>query len=165
MAISVTWPAHFAATTFQTNSVAAAGKIETCHHHLQVPKVVVYVYPTPGLMQANKILKMKFCRLLVNRENHENYIPYGSKVVQGKCLANLLFLSVWQKKVWWMYRSAKGLLIVNTTLDGFSFMNHRQFTKVTKLSTHQTFLLYDTSLKNLYMHDMLFLLLQTSAKI
>ena len=38
----------------------------------------------------------------------------------GECLANLLFLSIWQKKVWRMNRSAKGLLIATTTLDGFS---------------------------------------------
>ena len=40
------------------------------------------------------------------------------------------------KKVWQMNRSAKGLLIETTKLDGFSLVNHRQFAK---LSTHQTF--------------------------
>ena len=42
-----------------------------------------------------------------------------------------------------MNRSAKGLLIITTTLDGFSLANHRQFTKFAKLSTRQTFPLYD----------------------
>ena len=48
------------------------------------------------------------------------------------------------EKVWQMNRSAKRLLIVTTTLDGFSLANRRQFTKFTKLSTHQTFPLYGT---------------------
>ena len=46
-------------------------------------------------------------------------------VWQVECLANLLFSNVWQKKVWQMNRSAKGLLIVTTNLDGFSLVNHR----------------------------------------
>ena len=52
-------------------------------------------------------------------------IPYSGKVWQEECLANLLFLSVWRKKVWQINRSAKGLLIVTTTLNGFSLANHR----------------------------------------
>ena len=47
----------------------------------------------------------------------------------------------WQEKVWRMNRSAKGLLIVTTTLDGFSLVNHRRFAKFAKLSTCQTFYL------------------------
>ena len=47
-----------------------------------------------------------------------------------------------EKKVWQMNRSAKGLLIVTTILDDFSLVNHRPFTKFVKLSTCQTFLLY-----------------------
>ena len=39
-------------------------------------------------------------------------------------------------------RSAKGLLIVTTTLDGFSLANCRRFAKFAKLSTRQTFPLY-----------------------
>ena len=46
-------------------------------------------------------------------------------VWQVECLANFLFSNVWQKKVWRMNRSAKGLLIVTTNLDGFSLVNHR----------------------------------------
>ena len=34
---------------------------------------------------------------------------------------------VFGEKVWRMNRSAKGLIIVTTTSDGFSFANHRQF--------------------------------------
>ena len=49
------------------------------------------------------------------------------------------------KKVWRMNRSAKGLLIVTITLDGFSLANHRPFAKFAKLSTRQTILLYSTS--------------------
>ena len=44
-----------------------------------------------------------------------------------------------RKKVWRMNRSAKGLLILTTTLDGFSLTNCRRFAKFTKFSTHQTF--------------------------
>ena len=50
-------------------------------------------------------------------------IPYSGKVWQGECLANLLFSSVWRKKVWRMNSSAKGLLIVTTNLNGFSLAN------------------------------------------
>ena len=55
---------------------------------------------------------------------------------------NLLLLSIWQKKVWRMNGSAKGLLMITTNLDGFSLVNRRRFAKLTKLSTCQTFLLY-----------------------
>ena len=48
---------------------------------------------------------------------------------------NLLFSSIWWKEVWRMNRSV-GLLIITTTLDGFSLANCRQFAK---LSTRQTF--------------------------
>ena len=37
------------------------------------------------------------------------------------------------EQVWRMNRSAKGLLIVTTILDGFSLANHRQFAKFAKL--------------------------------
>ena len=40
-----------------------------------------------------------------------------------------------------MNRSAKGLVMVTTNLYGFSLANGRQ---LAKLSTHQTFPLYDT---------------------
>ena len=39
------------------------------------------------------------------------------------------------EKVWRMNRSAKWLLIVTTTLDGFSLANCRQFAKFTKFSS------------------------------
>ena len=57
--------------------------------------------------------------------------PYSGKVWRGECLVNS---SVWRKKVWQMNRSAKWLLIVTTTLDGFSLANCRQFAKFAKLS-------------------------------
>ena len=38
-----------------------------------------------------------------------------------------------------MNRSAKGLLIVTTTLDGFSLANHTQFAKFTKLSCYTVY--------------------------
>ena len=50
----------------------------------------------------------------------------------------ILFKLLW-KKVWEINRSYKGLLIVTSTLDGFSLVNRRQFDD---LSTHQTFPLY-----------------------
>ena len=40
------------------------------------------------------------------------------------------------KKVWQMYGSAKGLLMITTGLDGFSLANRRQFTKFAKLSRY-----------------------------
>ena len=72
----------------------------------------------------------------------QTVVSHSGKVWRGECLANSLFSSVWQKKVWRMNRSAKELLIVTTTLDGFSLANHRQFAKFVRLSVCQTFLLY-----------------------
>ena len=46
-----------------------------------------------------------------------------------------------EEKVRRMNRSAEGLLIVTTNLDGFSLVNRRRFAKFVKLSTHQTILL------------------------
>ena len=53
------------------------------------------------------------------------YILYSGKVWWGEFLANLLFSSIWWKKVWRMNRSAKGLFIETTNLDDFSLVNHR----------------------------------------
>ena len=69
-------------------------------------------------------------------------LPYSGKVWRAECLANLLFLSVWQKKVWRMNGSAKGLSIVGINLDGFSLANRLRFAKFAKLSPRQTFPLY-----------------------
>ena len=44
----------------------------------------------------------------------------------GESLANWLFSSTWQKKVWQINRSANMLLIVSTDLDGFSLANHER---------------------------------------
>ena len=55
---------------------------------------------------------------------------------------NLLSSSIWREKVWQMNRSAKGLLIVATTLDGFSLANRRRFAKFAKLPPYQPFPLY-----------------------
>ena len=46
------------------------------------------------------------------------------------------------EKVWQMNRSAKGLLMVTISLDGFSLVKYSQFANFAKLSTCQTFLLY-----------------------
>ena len=46
------------------------------------------------------------------------------------------------KKVWQINRSAKGILILTTNLDGFSLVKCKQFAKFIKLSTCQTFPLY-----------------------
>jgi len=54
-------------------------------------------------------------------------------------LANLLVLSIWQKKVWWMNRFSQKVIIVCRNLDGFSLVNQGWFTK---LSPCQTFPLY-----------------------
>ena len=63
-------------------------------------------------------------------------IPYSGKVWQGETLANLLFLSIWRKKVWRMNRIANRLSIVTTNLDGISLVNHGRFAKFAKLSLH-----------------------------
>ena len=63
-------------------------------------------------------------------------IPYSGKVWRAECLANLLFLSVWRKKVWRMNRSAKGLSMVGINLDGFSLANRLRFAKFAKLSRY-----------------------------
>ena len=65
------------------------------------------------------------------------YVPYSRKVWRAECLANLLFLSIWQ-----MNRSAKGLSMVAINLDGFSLVNRLRFVKFAKLSPRQTFPLY-----------------------
>ena len=77
-------------------------------------------------------------------KNVQDYIPYSGKVWRAECLANLLFLSVWRKKVWRMNGSAKGLSMVGINLDGFSLANRLRFAKFAKLSPHQTFSLYST---------------------
>ena len=56
------------------------------------------------------------------------------------------FQAFGKKKFGKCIKSAKGLLIVTTTLDGFSLANHRRFTKFIKLSAHQTFPLYGNPL-------------------
>ena len=71
-----------------------------------------------------------------------SHIPYSGKVWRGECLVNLFFSSVWQKKIWWMNRSAKGLLIINTTLDGFSLANCRRFAEFAKLSRYTVYCTY-----------------------
>ena len=64
------------------------------------------------------------------------YIPYSGKVWRAECLANLLFLSVWRKKVWRMNRSAKGLSMVAINLDGFSLANRQRFAKLSRYAVY-----------------------------
>ena len=64
-----------------------------------------------------------------------NSVLHGGKVWQRECLVNLLF-QAFGGISFAMNRSAKGLLIVITTLDVFSLVNHRQFAKFTKLYIH-----------------------------
>ena len=42
----------------------------------------------------------------------------------------------WRKKVWRINRSANGLLIVSTNLNGFSLVNRGRFAKFAKLSRY-----------------------------
>ena len=65
-------------------------------------------------------------------------LPYSGKVWRGECLANLFFSCIWRKKVRRIDRSAKGLLIVTTTLDGFSLANHEQFAKLSRYTVFDT---------------------------
>ena len=83
-------------------------------------------------------------------------LSYGRKVWWGENLVSWLFLSIWQKKVWWINRPANRLLFVSTNLDGFSLVDHGQFTKFAKLSPCQVFLLYGISVQCLaiYLHCM-----------
>ena len=78
------------------------------------------------------------------------HVPYSGKVWWGEYLANLLFSSIWQKKVWRMNRSAKELLIITTNLDGFSLANRRQFAKFAKLSRYMVCMHI-----HMYMHHMI----------
>ena len=66
-------------------------------------------------------------------------LSYSGKVWQAECLANLLFSSIWRKKVWRMNRLAKGLSMVTTNLDGLSLVKRRRFAKFAKLSPRQNF--------------------------
>ena len=63
-------------------------------------------------------------------------------------------------KVWRINRSPNRSLIVSTNLNGFSLVNHGRFAKFTKLSPHQTFLLYNIAilqlLKTVKFHKMKF---------
>ena len=58
----------------------------------------------------------------------------------GESLVNWLFSSIWQKKIWWMNRSANRLLIVCTNLNDFSLVNHGWFAKFAKLSCYTVWL-------------------------
>ena len=78
---------------------------------------------------------------------HASLKVFPIKILQGESLANWLFSSTWQKKVWQINRQANRLLIVRTNLYGFSLVDHRRFTKFAKLSPRQTFLLYGNSPK------------------
>ena len=46
------------------------------------------------------------------------------KFGRRESLANWLFLSIWQKKVWWINRSPNRLLIVSNNLGGFSQVSY-----------------------------------------
>ena len=68
-----------------------------------------------------------------------NSIPYRGKVLWGERLVNRVVLSIWQKKVWRINRSANRLLIISTNLDGFSLANHGRFAKFANISHRQSF--------------------------
>ena len=67
----------------------------------------------------------------------------------GRMFGAFILFKHLAKKVWRMNRSAKGLLMVPTNLDGLNLANCRQFAKFDKLSTCQTFLLYGIKITNL----------------
>ena len=75
---------------------------------------------------------------------YTQYITYRmeEKFGGGENLVNRLVSSIWRKKVWQINRSANRLLIISTNLDGFSLVNHRQFTKFANVSPCQSFLPY-----------------------
>ena len=60
----------------------------------------------------------------------------------GEKFGELTLFECLAKKVGWISRSTKMLLIVSINLDGFSLANHRRFTKFAELSPRQTFPLY-----------------------
>ena len=51
---------------------------------------------------------------------------YSRKSLAGRMFGEFTLFKHLAEKVWQMDRSAKGLLIVTTNLDGFNLMNHRQ---------------------------------------
>ena len=71
------------------------------------------------------------------------YHYFPSYRVVGKfgreSLANWLFSTIWQKKIWRINRSANRLLNVSTNFDGFSFANHGRFAKFIKLPPAKLF--------------------------
>ena len=78
-------------------------------------------------------------------------LPYHRKVWWREC-SKFTLSSIWGKKFGKWIDQPKGLLIiVTTTLDGFSLANHRQFTKFTKFSTCQTLIYIQYSKEDLFM--------------
>ena len=63
-----------------------------------------------------------------------NYV-YTSYCIVGK-FGELIRLSILQKKMWQINKSANRLLIISTNLDGFSLVNHGRFAKFAKLSCY-----------------------------
>ena len=108
---------------------------------LQSLRIYTEISSGPGALLGCNFSKI---REIPNVENI-THLPYSGKVWRAECLANLLFLSVWRKKVWRMNRSAIGLSMVGINLDGFSLANRLRFAKFAKLSPRQTFPLYGIS--------------------
>ena len=110
-----------------------------------------HVNSKPYWYKAGHILCLSDCHVIIvcyqpkQRSTGilSSIIIHSGKVC-GKIFGKFTFLSIWRKKVWQINRSANRLLIVSTTLDGFSLVNHRRFTKFTKLSPCQTFPLYSS---------------------
>ena len=73
--------------------------------------IIVTVYTVSTSVYIQHIMFI-VCTILV-------CILYSGKVWWAECLANLLFSSIWQKKVWRMNRLAKGLSMVTTNFGWF----------------------------------------------
>ena len=82
-----------------------------------------------------------------------HYLLYSGKVCQHK-VWQIFSFRAFDKKAWRINRSTRRLLIVDTNLDGYSLMNHRQFTKFSpaKLSCYTVGLYFYTNLWTLANH-------------
>jgi len=67
-------------------------------------------------------------------------ILYSRKVWQGKSLADLLVLNIWQKKVWQMNRFSQKAIIVTRNLDGFSLANQMMIHQICQTLSPPNFL-------------------------
>ena len=122
----------------------------SCHSHLWLVNTIISGLCCQGKQAQPNVKGFSPCPIgniihklkMPNKLSEILIIPVKYRIA-GKFggmfrLANLLFSSIWQKKVWRMNRPAKGM-------DGwfqfgwFSLVNRRRFAKFAKLSSYTVF--------------------------